>query len=306
MESVLFIIPFSRTALLIACVQVSVDYCARIIFPADGARGSVSQPSMRGDPIPQHQRACHDWVFVHAWKEPGWKNGKEPKIPSEGNTTKCLSAEPDAAWRTERTGFLPDSTMERRNIDVSQSVLTREYFRTANSVEIHHEHRHGLSGIERTWRTKGCNQRVLQMVMEKVLVNRLLSFKFYTGQSPSIRDFTNVVAQVLCADEEEEAVFVAVDRTRAQTQSRISKSAVATPWERINHALVKGKSIGAGGKREQGPYNMRKERLANRVCITCAKGLDTDSAEQYWLCSTGPHGRQCYCQHLHEMLHPRK
>jgi hypothetical protein len=30
------------------------------------------------------------------------------------------------------------------------------------------------------------------------------------------------------------------------------------------------------------------------------------SPEPFWLFSTGPHGRQCYCQHLHEMLSPRK
>ncbi len=85
--------------------------------------------------------------------------------------------------------------------------------------------------------------------MVKVLVNRLLSFKFYTGQSPSIRDITNEMAQVLWAEEEEEAVYVAADRKSAQTQSRISKSAVAPPWEpeRINYALVKGKFISEPG-----------------------------------------------------------
>ncbi len=157
------------TQLLIACIQVSADYCARIIFPADSARGSVSHSSMRGDPITQHQRAGHDWVFVHAWSEPGWKNGKEPKKPWEVNNAKCLSAGPDAAWRMERTGLRPDSTVERRYIDIPQSVRP------------------------------------------------------------------------------------AADRTRAQTQSKISKSAVAPLWERIKYALVKGKSIGVGGKRKQGP-----------------------------------------------------
>ncbi len=151
----------------------------------------------------------------------------------EVNNAKCLSAELDSAWRMERTGLLPDSTLERRYIDVPQSVLTREYFRTEKRVDIHHQHSHGFSAIERTWRTKGWNQ-LFQTVMVKVLINRLLSFKFYTCQSLSIRDITNVVAQVLCADEEEEAVYVAADRTRAQTQSRISKSAVAPPWARIN------------------------------------------------------------------------
>ncbi len=127
------------TELLIACIQVSADCCAQIIFPADGARGSVSQLLMRGDPITQHQLAGHDWVFVHAWNEPGWKDWKEPKKLSKVNNAKCLPAEPVVAWRKERTGLLQDSMLERLYIDVQhwQSVLTMEYFRTANSVDIH-------------------------------------------------------------------------------------------------------------------------------------------------------------------------
>ncbi len=107
---------FSVTELPIACIQGSADNCPLSIFPADGARGSVSQQSMRGDTIMimLHQRAGHDWVFVHTWNEPGWKNGKEPKKQSKVNNAKCLSAAPDAAWRKERTGFLQDSTGERR------------------------------------------------------------------------------------------------------------------------------------------------------------------------------------------------
>jgi hypothetical protein len=76
------------TELLIAPIQVSADYCERIIFPADGARGSFSQQSMRGDTITLlvHQGAGHDWVYVHTWDEPRWKNGnlKEPKKTVEG------------------------------------------------------------------------------------------------------------------------------------------------------------------------------------------------------------------------------
>jgi hypothetical protein len=97
---------------------------------------------------------------------------------SKVNNAKCLSAAPDAAWRKERTGLLPDSTVERRYIDVPQSELTREYFRTANCVDFHHQYRHGSPAMERTWRTKGWNQGLFQTVMGKVLVNGLLSFKF--------------------------------------------------------------------------------------------------------------------------------
>jgi hypothetical protein len=175
------------TELLIASVQVSADHFAWIVFQAVGARRSFSQQSVRGDTITLHQGGGHDRVFVHAWNEPSSKNGKEPQKPSKVKTAKCLSAAPDAACRKEKTGLLPDSTVERRYIDVMQSQLTWEYFLPANSVDIHNQYYHGIPAMERTWRTKSWNLRLLQAVMGKVLVNGLLAIKLKTCQSPSLR-----------------------------------------------------------------------------------------------------------------------
>ncbi len=123
--------------------------------------------------------------------------------------------------------MLPDSTVKLRYIDVPQSQLTLEYFRTANSDVIHNQYRHGIPAMERPCKTKSWNLRLFQTVMGKVLMNGFLAFKFKTCQSQSLRNFTNVVAQVLCADEEEEGDDSAAGRNRAQKQSRISKIAVA-------------------------------------------------------------------------------
>jgi hypothetical protein len=46
------------------------------------------------------------------------------------------------------------------------------------------------------------------------------------------------VAQALCADEEEEAGDSAAGRTRAQKQSRISKSTVAPTSDRIKYVRI--------------------------------------------------------------------
>jgi hypothetical protein len=198
--------------------------------------------------------------------------------------------------------------VERRYIDVPQTQVIREYFRTGNSFDIHNQYRQGILAIELTLRTKSWNLRLFQTIMGKILVNGFMAFKFKTCnlKSLSLREFTNVVAQAFCAVEGEEAEDEPDGRTRAEKQSRIAGSAVAPPQERIKRALVKGTSLGVGGKRNQGPYIVCKDRHATGVCVTCSKGLDTDSPEPYWLCSTGPHGRQCYCQHLHMMLKTRK
>ncbi len=95
-------------------MQVSAVHFERIVFPAVGARRWFPQQSVRGDTITLHQGGCHDRVFVQAWNAPGRKNGKEAKKLSEVKIAKCLSAAPDAACRKEKTGLLPDSTVERR------------------------------------------------------------------------------------------------------------------------------------------------------------------------------------------------
>jgi hypothetical protein len=280
-------------------------------IPIQHLRGSFSQQSARGDTITLHLGAGHDRVFVHAWNEPGWRNGKAPKKPAKVFIANCFSAAPVATWRKERTYLLPDGMVERRYIDIPQTQVIREYFRTTNNVDIHNQYRQGILATERTWRTKRWNLRLFQTVMGNILVNGFLAFKFKTGKSPSLRDFTNVVAQAMCAGEGEEADEESDGKTRAEKQSRIAEIAVAPPSKRIKHALVskgikhalvKGTSLGVGGKRKQGPCSVCKDRHATGVCVTCSKGLDTDSPKPFWLCSTGPHGRQCYCQHLHEML----
>jgi hypothetical protein len=56
-------------------------------------------------------------AFVHAWHEPDWKIGKEPKKTFLASAENCGWAAPDAAWRKERTNLLPDNTVEQRYID---------------------------------------------------------------------------------------------------------------------------------------------------------------------------------------------
>ncbi len=117
-------------------------------------------------------------------------------------------------------------------------LRTREYFGTDSIVDIRTQYSHGSPAMERQCNTKSWNLRLFQTVMEKVLLNGLFPFKLKTGKSQCPRGCTNVVAQALCADEEEEAGDGAAGRTRAEKQSRISKSAVAPPSVRIEHVLV--------------------------------------------------------------------
>jgi hypothetical protein len=119
--------------------------------------------------------------------------------------------------------------------------------------------------------------------MGKMLVNALFAFKFKTGKSPSLVDFTNVIAQGLCEGNEEARGDGDAGRTRSQKLS----VAVGPPSDRISHALVKGISLGLGGVRNQGSCRVCKDRHSTGVCVTCSKGLDSSDPEPFWLCSAG-------------------
>mmetsp|Transcript_28586 Transcript_28586/g.59768 ORF Transcript_28586/g.59768 Transcript_28586/m.59768 type:complete len:141 (+) Transcript_28586:1115-1537(+) len=139
-----------------------------------------------------------------------------------------------------------------------------------------------------------------------MLVNAYLAFKFLTPNRPTLREFTNVVAQAMCADEEEEADAAVSASTRGAKQAPKAGCAVGAPSERITHAVVCGKTLGLGAKHGKGMCRLCSENHATGVCTTCSTGLGTADPKPFWLCYVGKHGRQCYCQHLHEMLQTRK
>ena len=74
--------------------------------------------------------------------------------------------------------------------------------------------------------------------------NVLSMFKSMTPDSPTLCDFTNVVAQAICKDEEEEDTDPVPVRTRAGKQVQTRDSAFGQPSERITHALGKGSTLG--------------------------------------------------------------
>jgi hypothetical protein len=164
----------------------------------------------------------------------------------------------------EKTCLLPDSTVERRSIDVPQSEHTREYFRPANNVDIHHQHRHGFSAIERTWRTKGWNQRLFQTVMGKGLENDFLSFKFYTGQSPSLRD----IWRRRCAQTRRRRPTML---PRAGPELKSSQEFRKAPWH--HHRRVSNMPWSKGHLSEWAAYGSRDHATCARSVtqMECAK-----------------------------------
>ena len=270
--------------------------------PLNHIRSLFNAQSVRGATATLHLGDGNARIFVHAWNEPGWKGGKQPKKQAKVFISNVYSAASVEPWRKERTCLLPDGTIEQRYLDVPQSQIIREYYRAANRVDIHNQYRQGILAIEKTWQTRNWNLRLFQTVLGKIIVNALFAFRYITGKQPTLHDFTNVIAQALCDDDDEESDAEESGRTRAERNARSMPSAVGPPKDRISHALVKGASLGLGNKRKQGPCSICKNKHATGVCVTCSKNLHREDHEIFWLCSTGMHGRQCYCQHLHEML----
>ena len=90
-------------------------------IPLKYMRDQFSAESERGDTKTMHLGDGHDRIFVHAWNEPGWRNGKPPKKPAKVMIANCFTGAPVAPWRKDRTYLKPDGTVEKRFIDIPQS-----------------------------------------------------------------------------------------------------------------------------------------------------------------------------------------
>jgi hypothetical protein len=66
-------------------------------------------------------------------------------------------------------------------------------------------------------------------VLGKIIVNALFAFRYITGKQPTLHDFTNVIAQALCDDDDEESDAEESGRTRAERNARSMPSAVGPP-----------------------------------------------------------------------------
>ena len=143
----------------------------------------------------------------------------------------------------------------------------------------------------------GCSMRSLRAALQLLCIT-VMAMTGSLSFTKKCVDFTNVIAQALCGGNKE----VVEDGDTGRTRSQKLRVAAGPPSDRIFHALVKGISLGLGGVRNQGSCGVCKDRHSTGVYVTCSKGLDSSDSEPFWLCSAGVHGRQCYCQHLHEML----
>ena len=54
------------------------------------------------------------------------------------------------------------------------------------------------SAIERTWKTKSWEIRLLQIVMGMTLVNVYLAFKYIADKEMNLREFTNSITLAMC------------------------------------------------------------------------------------------------------------
>ena len=206
-------------------------------IPLKYIRSLFNAQSERGATATLHLGDGNARIFVHAWNEPGWKGGKEPKKPAKVYISNVYSAAPVVPWQKDRACLLPEGTVEQRFLEIPQSQLIREYYRSANRVDIHNQYRQGILAIEKTWKTRSRNLRLFQTVIGKILIKALFTFRFITGKTPS-HDFTILVAQALCDHDEddEESGYQERGRTRAKTQASSLRSAVGPPGDRISQS----------------------------------------------------------------------
>ncbi len=187
---------------------------------------------MRGDTFTLHQRAGHDWVIVHAWNEPGRKNGKEPK-----NSRR---------WKLRNAS----RQCWMRHVERRRRVCYRIARWSDDTLKFHNLNSLGITSDRRivliftsilSWHS-GNGEDMENQELESTLIsdsNGKSARKWFI--SLQTQDLS--VAESPLMHECGGAGVVRrrggrLGRTRAQKQSRFLKSAVAPPSERIKHVLV--------------------------------------------------------------------
>jgi hypothetical protein len=117
---------------------------------------------------------------------------------------------------------------------------TRAYPFTCAQASAYIKSRHGIPAMERPCKTKSWNLRLFQTVMGKVLVNGFLAFEFKTGQSQSLRNFTNVVAQRCAQTRRRRPTIVPQAGTEPKSSQEFRKSLWHHLWRGSNIPWSKG------------------------------------------------------------------
>ena len=136
--------------------------------------------------------------------------------------------------------------------------------------------------------------------MRMTLVNGYLAFKFITDKEPTLGDLTNTMALAMCAKVEEMGAGGVVAATRCARLAAMQALVARADPGALPHALFNGRALGLGKKRGEGRCRLCSPSHASGVCKTCSTGLDTARPKPFWVCYPGNHGRQCYCQHMHD------
>ncbi len=112
-----------------------------------------------------------------------------------------------------------------------------------------------------------------------ILVHGYLAYKFLT-KPPS--DITNVSAQAMCADGDEEAGESISAGKRSARQAMQALSAVSAPCDRLTYSLVRCLSLGVGGVRRQGGASYAMKIMPVELCST---GLDSPKPKLFSPCN---------------------
>jgi hypothetical protein len=96
-------------------------------------------------------------------------------------------------------------------------------------------------------------------------------------------------------------VEVAGGTRGSRVRAEVSAMELIDPGD-MSHQLFSASTLGLGGKGHEGRCSICAYNHAAGVCKTCSDGLGTARQKLFWLCHPGAHGRQCYCQNLHDQL----
>ena len=258
--------------------------------------------SKRGETRTLHSNTEYGAMMAHCWYEPGPDKPSKPGRPRRkkriGNKKmKCFvstahSALPDQPWPRLRRLKNTAGVIVQHTLHIPQTHIVREYFSTANAIDIHNQYGQSLLAIEKIWKVADWWKRLFQFILRVSVVNSYLACRYFQDKPDTfLMDFVDDLASELCWPKRQSPSPKRRKSIEWQASSKVcSMESVKEMFPSIN-------SKGSGRCKVVGPNGQPCGAEAYYFCRKCSVFRDEQKPKLFYVCGART-VKQCGCKYL--------
>lgn len=260
--------------------------------------------SKRGETSTLHSNTEYGTMMAHCWYEPGPDKPPKPGRPRRKKRTgnkkiKCFvstahSALPDQPWPRLRRLKNTAGIIVQHTLHIPQTHIVREFFSTANFIDIHNHYGQSLLGIEKVWKVADWWKRLFQFILRVSVVNSYLAYCYFQDKPRTfLMDFVDVLASELCWPKRQSP-----SPKRQKSNGKVQHaSPKVCSMESVKKMFPSINSKGSGRCKVVGPNGEQCGAEAYYFCRKCSVFRDEQKPKLFYMCGART-VKQCGCKHL--------